>query len=145
MSNNDQHLVDHLYNTIFIQQLRCNHFNSVGQLSSNSIWNKHSDEKQILDKMVEKYKNYYKTKIDILRYQLNDLKEANVNSYLTYDTEYHINEYNKRIKEINKYIIELDAKTLDHFSKDKLSVVSEAIDQQFPGYLVDPTLLGQLC
>ena len=56
MSNNDQLLVDHLYNAIFVQQLRCNHFNSVGQQASNSVWNKQADEKKIIDKMVDQYK-----------------------------------------------------------------------------------------
>ena len=44
MSNNDQQLVDHLYNTIFVQQLRCNYFESVGgKHAFNSVWNKHTD------------------------------------------------------------------------------------------------------
>lgn len=144
MSNNDQQLVDHLYNIIFVQQLRFNHFNSVGQ-SNNSVWNKHSDEKKILDTMVENYKNYYKTKVEDLKTKLYDLKEVNVNSYLTYDKEYYVNEYNQRIEELNKYLVELDTKTLDHISKDKLSFLSEELELQFPDYLVDPVLLGKLC
>jgi hypothetical protein len=144
MSNNDQQLVDHLYNIIFVQQLRFNHFNSVGQ-SNNSVWNKHSDEKKILDTMVENYKNYYKTKVEDLKTKLYDLKEVNVNSYLTYDKEYYVNDYNQRIEELNKYLVELDTKTLDHISKDKLSFLSEELELQFPDYLVDPVLLGKLC
>ena len=144
MSNNDQQLVDHLYNIIFVQQLRFNHFNSVGQ-SNNSVWNKHSDEKKILDTMVENYKNYYKTKVEDLKTKLYDLKEVNVNSYITYDKEYYVNEYKQRIEELNKYLVELDTKTLDHISKDKLSFLSEELELQFPDYLVDPVLLGKLC
>jgi hypothetical protein len=49
------------------------------------------------------------------------------------------------MEEVNKYLVELDAKTLDHVAKDKLSSISETLDTQFPGYLTDPTLLGQLC
>ena len=144
MSNNDQQLVDHLYNAIFVQQLRCNHFNATGQQASNSVWNKYSDEKKILNSMVDKYKNYYKTKVDDLKSKLHDLKEVNVNSYLTYDTEYYVNDYNKRMEELDKYLVELDAKTLDHITTEKLSTMSEAIEQQFPEYLKDPVLLGQL-
>lgn len=144
MSNNDQLLVDHLYNAIFVQQLRCNHFNSVGQQASNSVWNKHADEKKIIDNMVDQYKKYYKDKVEKLKNQLHDIKEANINSYLTYDTEYHISLYNQRMEELNKYLVELDAKTLDHIANDKLSSLSEALDLQFPGYLVDPSLLGKL-
>lgn len=145
MSNNDQLLVDHLYNAIFVQQLRCNHFNSVGQQASNSVWNKHADEKKIIDKMVDQYKKYYKDKVEKLKNQLHDIKEVNINSYLTYDTEYHVSLYNQRMEELNKYLVEIDAKTLDHITNDKLSSLSEALDLQFPGYLVDPSLLGKLC
>lgn len=145
MSNNDQQLVDHLYNTIFVQKLRCKHFNSVGQHASNSVWNKHSDEKKILDKMVDQYKKYYKDKVEDLKTKLHDIKEANVNSYLTYDTEYHVNQYTQSVEELDKYLVELDAKTFDHVAKDKLSIVSKAIDAQFPGFMTVPTLLGKLC
>jgi hypothetical protein len=144
MSNNDQQLVDYLYNTIFVQQLRCNHFISLGKQANNSVWNKHVDEEKILYLMIDKYKNYYKTKIDIMKTKLNELKSCNVNSYLTYDTEYYVNEYNKRIEETDKYLLELDKKTFDEISKDKLSSVSESIDFLFPGYILDPTLLGKL-
>jgi hypothetical protein len=145
MSNNDQQLVDHLYNAIFVQQLRCNHFNSTGHQSSNSIWNKYSDEKKIMLSMIEKYKKYYKNKVDNIKTQLHDIKEVNVNSYLTYDTDYYIEKYNQRMEELNKYIVEIDAKDFDHIAKDKLSTISEDIDYQFPNYLLDPTLLGKLC
>ena len=145
MSNNDQLLVDHLYNAIFVQQLRCNHFNSVGQQASNSVWNKQADEKKIIDNMVDQYKKYYKDKVEKLKNQLHDIKEAKINSYLTYDTEYHISLYNQRMEELNKYLVEIDAKTLDEIANDKLSSLSEALDLQFPGYLVDPSLLGKLC
>ena len=145
MSNNDQLLVDHLYNAIFVQQLRCNHFNSVGQQASNSVWNKQADEKKIIDNMVDQYKKYYKDKVEKLKNQLHDIKEANINSYFTYDTEYHVSLYNQRMEELNKYLVEIDAKTLVDIANDKLSSLSEALDLQFPGYLVDPSLLGKLC
>jgi len=144
MSNNDQQLVDHLYNTIFVQQLRCNHFNSVGQQVNNSIWNKHTDERKILDIFVDKYKNYYKTKVNDLKIKLHEMKDANINSYLTYDVDYHINTYNQHMSHLHKYLVELDAKTFDHIAKDKLSSISVELDIQFPGYLIDPTLLGKL-
>jgi hypothetical protein len=144
MCNNDQQLVDHLYNAIFVQYLRCNYFNFSGQ-QPNSVWNKHTDEKKILDTMVNTYKNFYKTKVEKLKTKLNDIKENNINSYLTYDKEFYVNEYTNRIKELDKYLIELDARTFVHIANDKLSSLSEALDLQFPGYLVNPTLLGQLC
>ena len=144
MSNNDQLLVDYLYNTIFVQKLRCDHFNSVGQQSSNSVWNKYRDEKKILDNMTDMYKKYYKDKVEELKIKLSDIKEYNVNSYLTYDTEYHLSKYNQSMEEIDRYLVELEAKTFDHITKDKLSSISETLDLQFPGYLIDPTLLGKL-
>lgn len=144
MSNNDQQLVDYLYNTIFVQQLRCNHFDSLGHPSVNSVWNRHADEMKILDIFVDKYKNYYKTKVELLKIELYNLKESNINSYLTYNPEYYVNEYNKRIEELDKYLVELDVKTLEHIANDKLSTVSDTIDLQFPGYMADPTLLGKI-
>jgi hypothetical protein len=144
MSNNDQQLVDYLYNAIFVQKLRCNHFISLGKQANNSVWNKHVDEEKILYLMIDRYKNYYKTKIDIIKTKLYELKSCNVSSYLTYDTEYYVNEYNKRIEESDKYLLELDKKTFDEISKDKLSSVSESIDSLFPSYILYPTLLGQL-
>lgn len=145
MSNNDQLLVDHLYNAIFVQQLRCNHFNSVGQQATNSVWNKQADEKKILDNMVNQYKKYYKDKVEELKTQLLEHKEYNVSSYLTYDTEYHVSQYNQRMEELNKYLVELDAKTFHQITNYKLSSVSEAVDLQFPGYISDPSLLEKLC
>ena len=136
MSRNDQLLVDHLYNTIFVQKIRCTHFTSVGQQYNN--------EKKILDNMVEKYKTFYKNKIDLLKVQLEQLKDSNISSYLTYDNEYYEDQYNCRMEELNKYIVELDAREVDHIANDKLSTISTVLDSQYPGYLLDPTLLGKL-
>jgi hypothetical protein len=145
MSNKDQFLVDHLYNTIFVQQLRCDHFNSLGKQINNSVWNKHADEKKILDNMVNKYKKYYKDRVDVLKTHLYNIKDVNINSYFTYDTEYHISQYTQRMEELDKYLVELEAKTFDNIANDKLSYMSDELDLQFPGYLVDPTLLGEMC
>jgi hypothetical protein len=140
--SNDQQLVDYLYNAIFSQQLRCAHLNSVVGQQINSVWNKHTDEKKILDKMVDRYKNFYKEKIELLKTHFHIIKEYNVNSFLTYDRAYYISKYNQHIEELDKYLIELELKTLDTISKEKLSSISEEIDIICPYYLVDPTLLG---
>jgi hypothetical protein len=92
--------------------------------------------------MVENYKNYYKNKITELKTTINNLKEIAINSYLTYDTEYYINEYNIRSEEINKYLVELESKTIEHITTEQLSFISENINLQFPNYLLNPTLLG---
>ncbi len=144
MSNKDQQLVDYLYNAIFVQQQRCKYFNSNGKQSNNSVWNKYSDEKKILDIMVENYKNYYKNNVEELKTKLHNIKEANVNSYLTYDKDYYVNEYTKRIEELDKYLVELDKKSFEDISKNKLSYLSEELELQFPNYLPDPVLLGKL-
>lgn len=144
MSSNDQQLVDHLYNTIFVQKQRCDHFDFACKHATNSIWNKYTDEKKILDNMVEKYKKYYKDKVELLKTKLHDMKEANINSYLTYDKEYYTQQYIKYMEEVNKYLVELDGKTLDHVTKDKLSTLPESLNSCFPSYMVDPTLLGRL-
>jgi hypothetical protein len=144
MRNNDQLLVDHLYNAIFVQNIRCDHFNTLIPQASNSIWNKFSDEKRILDNMVDNYKNYYKNKVKALKTELHNVKEANINSYLTYDADYYVSQYTQSIEEIDNYLANLERKTFDHISKEKLSNISDALNIQFPDYLVDPTLIGQL-
>lgn len=143
-SNRDQQLVDHLYNAIFAQQTRCNHFNAVGPQATNSVWNKQADENKILNAMVEQYKKYYSDKAKELKTMLHEIKEANINSYLTYDTEYYVNQYTQRTEELDKYLVELENKTLDHIITEQLSSVSETIDSQFPDYMANPTLLGLL-
>ena len=118
----EQNLVNHLYNSIFTQKKRCNYYQTMGCSTSNSVWNKSFDETKILDVMVESYKGYYKDKAEEIRIKLDDIKETNVKSYLTYDTEYYINEYNDRIAELNKYLVELDTKTLEDVQKNPLSL-----------------------
>ena len=143
MSKTDQRLVDYLFEQIFVQQLRCNYFISIApQASANSIWNRHSDENKILNIMVEQYKQYYKNKASQIKNKLADIKEQNISSYLTYDTDYYINQYNDRIEQVKKYLVELDTRTIDNISKDKLSHISDEIDELFPGFISDPTLLG---
>jgi hypothetical protein len=143
MSNTeDQKLVDFLYENIFTQKLRCDYFNMGVQ--TNSVWNKYTDEKQLLDNMVDKYKKYYQNKAEEIRKKLGEQKEYDITSYLTIDTDYYINQYNDRIEELEKYLVELECKTFDHIAKDKLSSISKKIDSLFPGYMVDPTLLGKL-
>lgn len=145
MSSTDQHLVDYLFEQIFVQRLRCTHFNSISpQTSTNSIWNRHSDEIKILDLMVQQYKKYYINKAEQIKTKLADIKENNISSYLTYDTEYYINQYNDRVEQVKKYLVELDAKTNDHISTDKLSHISSEIDELFPNFISDPTLLGRI-
>ena len=73
MSNNDQQLVDHLFQQIFVQQLRCTHFDTVKpKPSSNSVWNKSSDEIAILNLAVAKYKKYYQDKAEEVKTKLNE-------------------------------------------------------------------------
>ena len=107
MSNNDQQLVDHLFEQIFVQKLRCTHFDTINpNLSSNSVWNKSSDEKAILELTINKYKKYYQDKMEELKNVLTVKKDYDVSSYLTYDAEYYVNEYNDRNEEIKKYLAE---------------------------------------
>lgn len=143
MNSFDQKLVDFLYENIFSQKIRCDYFNKIG-IQANSVWNKHIDEKKILDNMIEKYKKYYHDKAEEIKVKLEEQKQYNVSSYLTYDTDYYINQYNDRVEEINKYLVELDNKTFDHIAKEKLSSISQKIDQLFPNYMTDPTLIGKL-
>ena len=142
MSNNDQALIDHLYNTIYAQQLRCDLFYNGSPI--NSVWNKYTDEKKILDAMVDKYKTFYKTRADQLKIIVFDIKESRVNSYLTYDIEFYNNLYITQLEEINKFITLVENKTLDSIFKNKFNSISTDIDILFPEYLVSPTLFGLL-
>lgn len=144
MNNNDQKFVDFLYEQIFVQQFRCNYFNTLGQTAPTSVWNRVSDEKNILHKMIDNYKQYYVNKAEYIKTKLEEFKEYNITSYLTYDTEYYINQYNERIETINKYIVEIDNKNIDHIATEKLSYISDDINALFPDIL-DPSLLGKLC
>jgi hypothetical protein len=141
MSNRDQHLIDHLYNTVCLQKLRCDFFYN-GTIQANSIWNKYTDEKKILDITVNNYKNFYKNKVEELKTKVSELKEQNINSYLTYDTEYYINQYNSLMEDINKYCNELEEKTVDDLQKVKLSYISKNIEELFPNFTVNPVLLN---
>ena len=145
MSNKDQQLVDHLFQQIFVQQLRCTHFDTVKPKPSyNSVWNKSSDEAAILNLAIDKYKRYYHDKAEEVKIKLSEKKEYDVSSYLTYDTEYYINEYNARVEEVKKYIVDLESKTFEQIAKDDLSVISEQINAIYPSFMVKPTLLGLL-
>lgn len=145
MSNNDQQLVDHLFEQIFVQKLRCTHFDTTSpNLSSNSVWNKSSDEKAILELTINKYKKYYQNKIEELKKLLSDKKDYDVSSYLTYDTEYYVNEYNDRNEEIKKYLVELETKTFEEISIKDLTIVSEKLTVLYPNFMCKPTLLGLL-
>jgi len=79
-----------------------------------------------------------------LKTKLSEKKEYDVSSYLTYDTEYYVNEYNDSVEEVKKYLVELENKTVDQIAKDDLSVISEKVNALYPAFMVKPTLLGLL-
>ena len=144
MNINDQQIVDHLYSQIFMQQFRYNYFNKItSKQHINSVWNKTSDEKEILKSMVESYKNFYKNKAEYIKTQLEIIKNHNITSYLTYNTEYYVNEYNSQVEDVDKYLSELKSKTIDNIDDD-LSHISENVDKLFPYMFNIPTLLGHL-
>lgn len=145
MSNNDQRLVDYLFEQIFIQKLRCNHFDTINpNISSNSVWNKSRDEKAILELTLNRYKKYYKDKMKELENILLVKKNDNISSYLTYNTKYYTDEYNDRNKEIKKYLVEIETKTFEDISKQDLTNVSDHLNDLYPNFMCKPTLLGLL-
>jgi tRNA G26 N,N-dimethylase Trm1 len=144
MNINDQQIVDHLYSQIFMQQFRYNYFNNItSKQHINSVWNKTSDEKEILKSMVESYKNFYKNKAEYIKTQLEIIKNHNITSYLTYNTQYYVNEYNSHVEDVDKYLSKLKSKTIDNIDDD-LSHISENVDKLFPYMFNIPTLLGHL-
>jgi hypothetical protein len=140
----DKKLVDVLYENILSQNIRSDYFRLTGSYSANSVWNKHTDEKRILDIMVNKYKKYYLDKTVEIRDKLEEIKHHNISSYLTFDVDYYINQYNDRIEEVDKYVVQLEYKTIDDIINDKLSFVSAEIDMLFPNFMATPTLFGKL-
>lgn len=140
--SNIQQLVDHLYNSIFIQKIRCDHFTKCGVQPINSIWNKHSDEQAILHALIERYVDFYRKKAVNLKNILDKEKVDILKSYLTYDTEYYINKYIKYHEDIEKYLVLLDNKTFEDISTCQISSISTDIDSKFPYYIINPTLLG---
>jgi len=108
------------------------------------VWNKSSDEKAILELVINKYKKYYQDKMEELKNILNLKKDYDVSSYLTYDTEYYLNEYNDRNEEIKKYLVELETKTFEDISTKDLTIVSEQLCALYPNFICKPTLLGLL-
>ena len=144
MNSNDQQFLDQLYGSIFVQQLRYNHFNAITpQPRSTSIWNKSKDERELLQKLVDTYKQYYYNKAKELQVKLTTLKESDITSYLTYNTEYYINQYNDRMSTIYKYITELETKTTDDILNTKMSLVSPDINTVFPSFMADSSLVGK--
>jgi hypothetical protein len=138
----DQSFIDQVYYNLFEQTLRYNQFYI--NLHSNSVWNKSIGEKNVLESLVKIYKKFYYDKAEEIRIKIGQIKQVNVNSYMTYDCEYHVNQYNDRIAEVNKYIVKLDAITYEDVMDSELGVISEEIELLFPKYLVTPTLYGRL-
>ena len=137
----EQQLIDNLYNAIYLQEIRCNQYiTTVKQV--NSVWNKYPDEKKFLDFLVEKYKNFYKNKATELKTKVLEMKEYNIKSYFTYDSDFYNNLYSNQIQQIDKYVTDIESKTLEFIKKNKLTFISKDIDELFPLYLVSPTLLG---
>lgn len=144
MNSNDQKFLDQLYGSIFVQQLRYNHFNAINpKTSTTSIWNKSKDELELLHKLVDTYKQYYFNKAKELQNKLTELKESYMVSYLTYDTEFYINQYNDRMSTIYKYITELETKTVNDIITSKISLVSPDINLVFPFFMTDSSLIGK--
>ena len=137
MDSIDQKLVDFLYENIFVQKLRSNHFLSMAP--PNSVWNKHADEKKILDNTIDAYKGYYVKKAEEMKARLETEKNRNVNSYLTYDTEFYVNQFNERVEEITKYLVELESRDLEYISKNSLNSVSDTLDVVFPHFMTNPS------
>ena len=69
-------------------------------------WNTTSAaEKQVLDGLISTYKKYYFEKMDVLKEKISEEKQYNIESYLTYDAEYYVNQFNSQMEEINKCIL----------------------------------------
>lgn len=139
--NIDQQLIDHLYNSIYLQEIKCNQ-SKTGIIQVNSVWNKYTEEKKFLDTLVEKYKNFYKNKAVELKKKLFEIKENNIKSYFTYDSEFYTKKYDEQMSEITKYMTYIDSCTLEAIKTKNLNFISKDIDDLFPSYMVTPSLLG---
>lgn len=144
MNNYDQQLIDQLFNMICTQKIRYDHFKSTFHSNNNSVWNKYSDEKRILDFLIEKYKLFYKNKALELQKIIIETKDVNIKSYLTYDISYYIKLHENQLKQINEYISKIENLTLDIILKEKINSISTEIDLLFPSFIISPTLIGLL-
>jgi tRNA G26 N,N-dimethylase Trm1 len=145
MSTIDQLTVDHLYSEIFSQWRRYNYFDTCGSAAGvASVWSKRSNEKQVLEAFVNHYKNYYVTRAEKLKDVLETQKDLDIASYLTYDVESYVNRYVKDVSDIDEYIEKVVSNGYDEICTESLCSISQRLDDVFPGYMKDPTLLGKL-
>jgi len=126
---------------ISAQRLRCEYFKSVTpNITTKSVWNKTIHEKGILEQMINLYKDFYLQKIVEIEKQLEETKEYNINSILTYDADYYVNQFNDKMEDIKKYRVMLDKKTDDEIYTEDLTFISEDINFTFSDYIPDPIL-----
>jgi len=124
--NNEQQYIDQLYAFVFAQRIRCT------QLSSSE------EELNVLMDFVSVYKQYYEQKAEEILTRLHKTRDINVGSYLTYDKEFYVTEYNARKEEVELYLKKLP----DMSSMEDLSVISPAIDKLFAEFVLTPTLFS---
>lgn len=134
MSKYNQEKLDFLYENICASKVRLDTINQI----------KTPGERKVLEKFAELYKAYYKHMIMELRKKLEKIKECKVNSYLTRDVEYYVNEFTKRTEIIDKYLVVLENIKCEDLVEKDLSIISTELDYEFPKYLLKPTNLGKL-
>lgn len=138
MNSPDQLKLDLLYHSIYVQKLRYNNFNAIK--TSTGVWNTSAAEKRVLEGLISTYKKYYFDKIKELTLNIKEEKKYNIESYLTYDTEFYINKFNSSMEEINKYIVELENIDIDNFYLKNLSIISDNFNISHPEFLLKPSI-----
>jgi hypothetical protein len=141
MNNNDQQIIDFLYTQIITQKIRCDHFKLIIQ-APQSIWNKYRDEKTILDKITTLYKKFYINKLNKLKIILEEKKIYYVTSYLTYNTDFYLNQHKKMNEDIEKYLTNISNTPTDNITTTNIFTLSTDINTLVPNYLPTPTLFN---
>ena len=139
MSNSDQQLIDLLYNNIYMQKIKCEYYFNK-HISPDSMWNKHTDEHNIMELYIKKYKQFYIDKSNELIIKLIEIKNANINSYLTFNPEQYENLHTTDLNNINIIVNQINSKNINSILSDKISILFKPFNN-IPIIFVDPTLL----
>lgn len=142
MNSINQSKIDLLYNAIYIQNIRYLHFTAIktsGQWSS-----KFNDEIVIFKNLIKEYKQLFLNQINDLTKIITDAKEYNTTSYLTYNCDYYIEQFNNHIDLLNKYTDKVENLNIDNVLITDLSSLGKELDLLYPKFITVPSLFNEL-
>lgn len=135
--------IDHLYMSIFHQHTRYSYFYRKGKTVPDSVWDKTTDERLILENLIRMYKQYYKNQVQQIKHDIIRETEDNKNAFFTFDTGFYEDECRNNINHINKYLKKLQNARFNDILEYDFSKISEKIDNKFAGILLRPSMLNK--